>query len=118
MYLRTFSSTFALLTLAACGATETPEPEGDSLECAIGAGAEFARVCTLEWIGEPWGQEFLIHHPEGGFRRFELFEDQTGLSVKDGAEEVQMADPAPDGQWQFSVSGDQYRMPLPPQSGV
>lgn len=88
------------------------------LDCAIGAGAELANVCTLEWVGEEWGQEFLIHHPDGGFRRFTLNEDASGLTVKDGAEEIEMVDPSPDGFWQFLVSGDQYLMPLPPPSGV
>lgn len=118
MYLRIFSSVLAVSALTACEATQSPEPEGDMLDCAIGAGSEFAKVCTLEWVGEEWGQEFLIHDPEGGFRRFVLNEDASGVTVKDGAQDVEMIEPAPDGFWQFSVSGDQYLMPLPPPSGV
>ena len=118
MFLRIFSLTAALGLLAACEATQSPEPEGASLDCAIGAGAEFDSVCTLEWIGEPWGQEFLIHHPGGGFRRFSLSEDSTEVTVKDGAEDVEMVTPSPEGFLQFSVSGDRYLMPAAPESGA
>lgn len=118
MFLRIFSSVLAIGFLTACEATQSPEPEGDTLDCAIGAGAEFDTVCTLEWVGEAWGQEFLIHHPDGGFRRFSLNEDANGLSLQDGAEEIEMVEPSPEGFWQFSVGGDRYLMPLPPPSGV
>ena len=116
MYLRIFSACFAATSLAACSVAETPEPEGDTIECAIGAGAEFAEVCTLEWVGEVGG-EFLVHHPEGGFRRFSVNEDASGVIALDGAEVATM-DTAPDGQWQFSVAGDQYRMAIPAPTGA
>ncbi|MEP0391999.1 MAG: hypothetical protein ABJ205_14675 [Erythrobacter sp.] len=118
MYLRIFSSVFALSALTACEATQSPEPEGETLDCAIGAGAELSNVCTLEWVGEERGQEFLVHHPDGGFRRFTLSEDASKVVVKDGAEDVEMVEPAPSGFWQFSVSSDQYLVPLPPPSGA
>ena len=117
MYLRTFSASILAFALAACGVAETPEPEGERVGCAIGAGAEFADVCTLEWVDGEEGQEFLIHHPEGGFRRFAVNEDASGVTVLDGAEAATM-DAAPVGQWQFSVSGDQYRMAIPAPSGA
>ncbi|MEO1221454.1 MAG: hypothetical protein AAFY42_08900 [Pseudomonadota bacterium] len=118
MYLRTFSSLFALSILTACGATQTPEPEGDTLDCAVAGAAEFDSVCTLEWVGEEWEQEFLIHHPDGGFRRFALNEDASGVTLKDGAVPIEMVEPSPQGFWQFSVEGDRYLMPLPSPSGV
>ena len=117
MYLRTFSASFAALAIAACSVAETPEPEGERVECAIGAGAEFADVCTLEWLGEVEGQEFLIHHPEGGFRRFAINEDASGVIALDGAETAVM-EAAADGQWQFTVAGDKYRIAIPAPSGA
>ena len=117
MSLRISSALLAIGLLAACG-SETPEPEGETLDCAIGAGAEFASVCTLEWIGEEWAREFVIHHPDGGFRRFALNEDASGVVALDGADEPVMVDPGPDCFWQFSVGGDGYRMPLPPPPEV
>ncbi len=118
MYLRIFSAAIVALSLAACSVAETPEPEGDTVECAIGEGASFANACTLEWIDEDERQEFLIHHPEGGFRRFSVNEDASGVTAVDGAETATMLEAAPQGQWQFSVSGDQYRMPVPALSGA
>ena len=117
MFLRISSAALALALLAGCG-NETPEPEGESLDCAIGAGAEFASVCILEWVGEPWTQGFIIHHPGGGFRRFALNEDASGVVVQDGAEDVTMIDTGSDGVWQFSVGSDAYRMPPPPPPEV
>lgn len=118
MYLRIFSSVLALTALTACEATQSPEPEGDSVECRVGAGSEMSAVCTLEWVGEPWASEFLIHHPDGGFRRFFLNEDAGGVVLKDGAEPLEMDSSSPTGTWQFSVGEDRYVMPTPPASGV
>ncbi|MEM1050731.1 MAG: hypothetical protein AAGI28_01415 [Pseudomonadota bacterium] len=118
MYLRIFSGVLAFGLLTACEVTQTPEPDGDTLGCAIGAGAEFDAVCTLEWTGEAWGSEFLIHHPDGGFRRFSLNEDASAVVLKDGAEPIEMTSPSPPGFWQFSVAEDRYLMPISPPSGV
>lgn len=117
MCLRISRVLLATGVLAGCG-TQTPEPEGEKLDCAIGPGADFASVCTLEWVREPWQREFVIHHPGGGFRRFALSEDASGVVVIDGAEVLEMLDPPRDEIWQFSVSGDRYRMPVPPPSGM
>ena len=116
--MRISSAALLSIALAGCGAAETPEPEGETLDCAIGPGAEFANVCTLEWVGEPWVRDFIIHHPDGGFRRFALNEDSSGVIAPDGADAVEMVSPAPDAYWQFSVNGDQYRMPKPPPPQV
>lgn len=118
MYLRIFSGALLAVSLTACEATQSPEPEGETLDCAIGGASDFDSVCTLEWVGEVGGQEFLIHHPDGGFRRFGVSEDGSAVTIKDGAEELEMVEPAPTGFWQFSVSGDRYLMPLPQASGA
>lgn len=118
MYLRIFSSALLAVTLTACEATQSPEPEGETLDCAIGGASDFDNVCTLEWLGEVGGREFLIHHPDGAFRRFSVSEDGSAVNIKDGAEELEMVDPAPSRFWQFSVSGDRYLVPVPPASGA
>lgn len=118
MCLRISSCVLALGALTACEATQSPEPEGDTIECAIGVGAQFGSGCILAWIGEVGGQEFVIYHPDGGFRRFMLNEDASGVAIKGGAEEVELVEPSPQGFWQFSVSGDRYLMPVPSPSGA
>ncbi|MEM6907699.1 MAG: hypothetical protein AAF494_03380 [Pseudomonadota bacterium] len=56
------------LLLAAC-ASESGTPLGADIECAIGSGAKLSDGCILEGIDG--GNGFVIHHPDGGFRRFE-----------------------------------------------
>ena len=105
MYLRIFSLGFCL-ALAACGEASAPPP-GESIACAIGEGAEFAEVCTLE-VAE--GATFVIHHPDGEFRRFTRTDGPDMLAPADGAEpmsEVSLEGLA--GRIEVSVGGDTYR---------
>lgn len=113
MCLRISSLLLASGILAGCG-TQTPEPEGAALECAIGPGADLAPICTLEWIGQEWEGDFIIHHPGGAFRRFTLEQGPIGIVTVDGADAIEMLDTPSDDAWLFSVSGDRYRLPLPP----
>lgn len=108
MFLR-ISSTLALtaLTLAACGGEVSPPPPGEMVECAIGAGVDMAAVCTLE---RAEGGEIVIHHPDGGFRRFLRDTDSATLSLLDGAESLVMAK-GDGGALAFAVGEDRYRIP-------
>jgi hypothetical protein len=93
--------------LAAC-ASESPPPSGDEVECAIGAGAELSAVCVLEQVaGSP---DVVIHHPDGGFRRFVRDAATGGIVPLDGAEPLvpQASEP---GSLQFAVGVDRYRIP-------
>jgi hypothetical protein len=97
------SSLVALIPLiAACGA-QSPPPPGDTVDCAIGAGADLEAVCTLEQVAGT--DEIVIHHPDGGFRRFARSADGAMLMPLDGAEPLvpQGEDPL-----QFSVDEDRY----------
>jgi hypothetical protein len=101
----------ALALLAGCGAAESPRPPGDLIECAIGAGAAFANVCTLEPL-MAGTQQIIIHHPDGGFRRL-IFDPATGtLAAADGAEPL-VLEPA-QGVIQFAVGSDRYRISREP----
>lgn len=108
MFLR-ISSTLALsaLTLAACGGEVSPPPPGEMVECAIGAGVDMAAVCTLE---RAEGDEIVIHHPDGGFRRF--LRDSAGgtLAPLDGAESLVMTE-GEGAALAFAVGEDRYRIP-------
>lgn len=110
MFLRTFSLATLGLMVSACGAGETPEPEGDSIACAIGPGAEFSNVCTLEILSPA---TFLIHHPEGGFRRF-IRDAEGTISEADGAAKLDLTQvPSdPGASYEFTVDGDRYRIPV------
>ncbi len=97
----------ALLLVAACGA-ESPAPEGDTVDCAIGAGADLASDCTLERLVGT--QEIVIHHPDGGFRRFTRDPATGGLAPLDGAE-LLVPEPGAGGTLQFAVGEDRYSIP-------
>ncbi|MEM7779067.1 MAG: hypothetical protein AAF697_01600 [Pseudomonadota bacterium] len=83
------SASAALLgavALAACGDTSS-EPEGPAVECAIGPGAELTPTCAFESVSDG---VFIIHRPDGGFRRFIAESTGEGLSVSaaDGADPI------------------------------
>lgn len=118
MFLR-ISSALVLpaLALAACDGEVSPPPSGEMVECAIGAGVAMAAVCTLERAGD--GAEIVIHHPDGGFRRFTRDQASGALAPIDGAEPLTKTDGA-GGALAFAVGEDRYLIPaellaLPPR---
>lgn len=99
-----------LLVLAGCGAAE-PAGEGlKRIDCAIGANAPFAPDCTLEPSRAGTRRLIVVHHKDGGFRRFEQVDDGRGLVVADGVEEAHVAWTG-DGRLEVSVGDDRYRFP-------
>lgn len=111
MSLRISSAALTLGLLGACtGSESAPPPAGDGIECAIGAGAEFAEVCKLERVAGT--QQIILHHPDGGFRRL-IVDPATGtLAAADGAEPL-VLEPA-QGVIQFALAGDRYRISREP----
>jgi hypothetical protein len=118
MSLRISSALALSLALVACGdeaVAPPPVAEGDAIDCAIGPGAEYSPVCTLEWIAAEDGDEakpFLIHHPAGGFRRVNLDPLTARLSARDGAGELVDLPSDVDGVFEFEIDTDRYRIPL------
>ena len=108
MCLRISSALALPLLLAACG-SESPPPPGDEVDCAIGAGADFSPVCTLETVAG--GEQIILHHPDGGFRRLTRDPATAALAPLDGAEPL-VAEPSGEGVMQFAVGEDRYRIPL------
>lgn len=109
MSLRTSSTGLGLILLAGCGAP-SPAPQGETIACAIGKGADFAEVCTLEPIAGT--SQIVIHHPDGGFRRLSLDPATGALAPLDGAEPVVLE--ARQGVVQFVIGPDRYRLPAEP----
>lgn len=108
MCLRISSALFLPALLAACG-SESPPPPGDEIDCAIGAGADFSPVCTLETVAG--GAQIILHHPDGGFRRLTRDPATAGLVPRDGAEPL-VTETSGEGVMQFAVGEDRYRIPL------
>lgn len=88
MSMRIFSALGFALVLAACSGEVSPQPEGQSIQCAIGAGAEMGPNCIGERITSGDGEQFIVHHPDGSFRRFEFLADGSGIGLADGAGEL------------------------------
>lgn len=107
MCLRISSSLLALVLVAGCGGSENLPPPGDEVECAIGAGAALSPVCTLERTGD----EFILHHPDGGFRRLSRDPSTGALAARDGAEPL-VPEAGQQKAVQFSIGADRYRIPL------
>ncbi|AWW74910.1 hypothetical protein CD351_10785 [Erythrobacter sp. KY5] len=82
-------------------------PEVDMVDCAIGTGADYSKECVLEKLGP---RQFVIHGPNGGFRRFEVQQNDQGVSVIsiDGAAPVAVI--SDDSPLEFAVEDDVYRV--------
>jgi hypothetical protein len=96
-----------MLLLAGCGAA-SPPPPGEEVECAIGAGAELSPVCKLEIVAG--GQDIVLHHPDGGFRRLTWNPATGALAPGDGAEPLVPGANAGE-RVQFAIGADRYRIP-------
>ena len=103
-----------LFLLAACNSShEVPEAPADvdgKLFCAVGGAAEMSQSCLLERVDSPEGQVLVVHHPEGGFRRFRIVRDGRGVVPADGAEPSKLYIVA-ENMIDVAVAGDRYRFP-------
>lgn len=103
-----------LLLLAACDSSnDVPETTADvdgKLFCAVDGAKDMTQSCLLERVDSPEGQVLVVHHPEGGFRRFEVVRDGRGVVPADGAEPSKLFIVA-DNMIDVAVGGDRYRFP-------
>jgi hypothetical protein len=106
------SSAAALLLLAAC-AQDAPEASAadadDRIACAVAGAAEFARACQVERREVDGVPTLIVRHPDGGFRRFEVMRDGTGLAAADGAERAVVG--LREQGIEVAVGADRYRFP-------
>lgn len=87
---------------------EAPFAKGDTIDCAFGTD-ELSRQCGVERVESGDEVELVIHHPDGGFRRFTVMRDGSGLAATDGADVAQVS--ALDGAIEVSVDGNRYILP-------
>ena len=108
------SSAGALLLLAACSqaATEdaaTAADADDMIECAVAGATAFERLCAVERTQAEGAPILVVRHPDGGFRRFEVMSDGTGLATADGAEPASVT--LREDGIEVAVATDRYRFP-------
>lgn len=87
----------------------------DRIACAPGGAEKFTNDCVVE-RSQDQGKLFLtVRHPDGGFRRFEVMTDGTGLATADGAQDAKVA--VADGLLDVSVGADRYKFPATVKAG-
>lgn len=98
-------ATLLSLPLAACPEQQDPAPEHPSqkVACALGEGADFAELCTLEQVGAGW----VLIRPDGGFVR--LKRTHGGALTADGFPRVAARRVA--GRLELALGHDRYRLP-------
>lgn len=79
------------------------------MACAVNGAADFAEVCKVERKMVDGELTLIVHHPDGGFRRFDVLDDGTGIAAADGAD-IATTQIAGDGI-EVTVDGDRYRFP-------
>lgn len=109
MSMRISSTAAALVLLAACSAGDDagpqPPPPGQEVDCALGAGAALSPVCSLELAGN----DVVLHHPDGGFRRLARDAATGALILRDGAE-VLVPEQGDQDTLGFAIGADRYRI--------
>lgn len=108
----------SLLALAACGASQPQAADGAArIECALGEGSRFAPDCLVEKVAGEQGTEFVVRHPDGGFRRLRIADDRSGMLAIDGADTAVnelVGDPQ---VLKVTIGGDRYRFPADLDAG-
>ena len=108
--MRISDAAWLLLCLSGCSAAAPPaKVGGDAIDCALGSAAGFTHDCTVERSKQDGATLLIVHHPDGGFRRFKLLDGGNSLAAADGAEAVAMARNAD--RIDVSIDGDRYRFP-------
>jgi len=111
--MRIFSALFLFGALAACHRNAAPPPTdaGDKIDCAVGANAQLAHVCSVERTASSQGDLILIlHHPDGGFRQLLVTRDGRGVVAADGAS-LATVTPLDNHEIEVVVEQDRYHLP-------
>lgn len=122
--MRIFSGFAVALLIAACG-----EPEGDAnslaeaeakarsdaanqgqIECAVSGMTQMTRSCTVEREMAEGELILTIRHDDGGFRRFKVMKDGSGVAAADGAEPAIVSTQGA-GAILVQVGADKYLLP-------
>ena len=113
--MRGFGAALALLLAAGCsaeggdGSDVAEAADGELIECAIAGANAYARACAVERSEEGSTPILTVRHPDGGFRRFEVMPDGSGVTEADGAEAARVTTVGD--AMEVAVGADRYRIP-------
>ncbi|WP_128892754.1 hypothetical protein [Erythrobacter sp. HKB08] len=82
------------------------------VECALGEGSEFGPDCFIEFAEVEGATQVVIRHPDGGFRRFRVQSDLSGLEALDGADVATNSLGGDPQRLEVVVGTDRYRLPV------
>ena len=106
----------AALSVAACSPDAPVQPQAEEgakpIDCALGEGSDFGPFCFIEYAQTEDGEILTIRHPDGGFRRFTVNADGSGLSAEDGADAARNALIEGGARLEVVVGTDRYRLPV------
>lgn len=114
MRMRAIAGVALLIAVSGCsnqadGTLPKVAEENEKIACAVGGASDLKEVCSVQRITADDVVQLVVHHPDGGFRRFEIRSDGTGLAPADGADDAQRE--VGNGTLDLTVSGDTYRFP-------
>jgi hypothetical protein len=104
----------ALIALAACSNGDAQPQAADGateVECALAGRQTFARDCLVERIEGEEGSEFVVRHPDGGFRRLKIAPDRSGMIAIDGADDAVNSLAGEPPMLEVRIGTDRYRFP-------
>ncbi|MED5547118.1 MAG: hypothetical protein VYD90_17935 [Pseudomonadota bacterium] len=103
----------AMGALAACSSSNTPPEvaEGEEhIPCALAGATELKPVCAVERVVRGGVLTLVVRHPDGGFRRFDVQTDGSGLAPSDGADAI-VARLGED-RMEVTLGADRYLFPV------
>jgi hypothetical protein len=107
--MRISEAAWLLLCLAGCSASAPAGGQDDTIDCALASAANFSHDCTVERTRQDGAELLVVHHPDGGFRRFKLLDHGKSLTAADGAQALAVARTAD--RVDVAIDGDRYRFP-------
>ena len=107
--MRISDAAWLLLGLAGCSAGAPSAGGGAVIDCALASAASFSHVCTFLRSSSEGAALLIVHHPDGGLRRFKLVDGGKSLAAADGAEAVAIARNSEG--LDVSIDSDRYRFP-------
>lgn len=87
--------------------------EDPHVPCALAGAKTFTPACLLEKQQRGDADFWIVRHPDGGFRRFQLIDNGTRIATADGMQEVEAERAG--ANLEVRVGTDRYLFPAAPE---